>query len=65
MEGALLLVDIAAHPIGRHEADNPAVARVDYQPAVLAAAVNHRNRVNEAAQPGYAERRESLSRSTE
>ena len=33
-EGALVLVEIVAHPVGRHEADDPAVARVDHQPAV-------------------------------
>ena len=59
-----LLVEIVAHPVGRHEADDAAVARVDDQPAVLAAAIDHRNRVDEAAQPRDAERREPVSRST-
>ena len=60
MESALLLVDIATDLTGRHEADDPAIARVDYQAAVLATPVDHRNRVDEAAQPGDAERGESV-----
>ena len=40
-----VLVEIVAHPVGRHEADDPPVAGVDHQPAVVAAAVDHRDRI--------------------
>ena len=56
----LLVVIVAAHAVGRHEAEDPAIARVDNQPAVRAAAVDRRDGVDEAAQPGDAERRETI-----
>ena len=52
-----ILVEIVAHPVGRHEADDPPVAGIDHQPAVVAAAVDHRDRVDEAALLRDAERR--------
>ena len=52
-----ILVEIVAHPVGRHEADDPPVAGVDHQPAVVAAAVDHRNRVEQAALLRNSERR--------
>ena len=44
---------------GRYEAQDAAGTRVDYQAAVVAAAVDHRDGVDEAALPGDAERREA------
>ncbi len=44
-----LLVEIVAHPVRRHEADDPPVTGIDYQPPVIAAAIDHGNRVDEAA----------------
>ena len=45
---------------GRHEADDPPVAGIDHEPAVVAATVDHRDGVDGAAQARNAERREAV-----
>src|SRR5579871_6280655 len=42
--------------LGRHEAHDPAVTRIDHQPAILALAVDRRDRVEQSAQPRRAQR---------
>ena len=53
-----VLTGIGAHPGGRHEAENPPVAGIDHQPPAVTAVVDYRDTVDEAVQPGRAERRE-------
>ena len=55
--GRQRVIEIVAHPARRHEAEDPPGAGVDHQPPVVAAAVDHRDRVDEAALLRNAERR--------
>jgi hypothetical protein len=55
-----IVVEIVAHPVGRDEAHDPPGAGVDHQPPVIAATIDHGNRVDDAAPLGNSQRQEPV-----